>query len=196
MSSITVKALKGRALEAALPDVARLRIAVFREWPYLYDGDVAYERRYLAGYSDTPEAVIAVALVGDRVIGASTGMPLSAHGDASSISLPAGVPPTEQIYYCAESVLLPDYRGQGLGHRFFDIREEVAVDAGFKLSIFASVIRPSDHPLRPDSYRPLDGFWRKRGYAPVEGAALSIAWKDIDQPQETQKSFRIWARVL
>ena len=35
MSGIEIRALTGAALEAALDDVARLRIAVFREWPYL-----------------------------------------------------------------------------------------------------------------------------------------------------------------
>ena len=45
--SIEVLALTGDALEAALDDVARLRIAVFRAWPYLYDGHLDYERRYL-----------------------------------------------------------------------------------------------------------------------------------------------------
>mgnify|MGYP000408638396 CR=1 FL=1 len=30
------------------------------------------------------------------------------------------------IFYCAESVLLPEYRGQGIGHRFFEILESFA----------------------------------------------------------------------
>ena len=42
---IRVERLTGAALAAALPDVARLRIAVFRAYPYLYDGDAAYEER-------------------------------------------------------------------------------------------------------------------------------------------------------
>ena len=32
---IEVRALTGAALDAALDDVAALRIAVFRDWPYL-----------------------------------------------------------------------------------------------------------------------------------------------------------------
>ena len=35
---VEVRALTGAELEAHLDDVARLRIAVFRDWPYLYDG--------------------------------------------------------------------------------------------------------------------------------------------------------------
>ena len=47
---IDVRVLTGAALDAALDDVARLRITVFREWPYLYDGDLEYERDYLNAY--------------------------------------------------------------------------------------------------------------------------------------------------
>ena len=44
---IRVAPLTGEALDAALDDVAKLRIKVFRAWPYLYDGDLDYERNYL-----------------------------------------------------------------------------------------------------------------------------------------------------
>jgi len=48
---ITTRTLTGDGLTAALADLARLRIAVFRDWPYLYDGDEAYEREYLRAYA-------------------------------------------------------------------------------------------------------------------------------------------------
>jgi hypothetical protein len=44
---IRVETCAGRDVLAHLPDIARLRIEVFREYPYLYDGDRAYEERYL-----------------------------------------------------------------------------------------------------------------------------------------------------
>ena len=56
--------LTGAAATAVLDDVARLRIAVFRDWPYLYDGDAAYERDYLRAYTN-PGAVIVTARDGD-----------------------------------------------------------------------------------------------------------------------------------
>jgi hypothetical protein len=45
-------------------------------------------------------------------------------------------------------------------------------------------------------YVPLDAFWRRRGYAPVEGAVARFAWKDIDQPAETEKPLQFWMRQL
>ena len=61
---IRVEALTGAALDAALDDVARLRIAVFRAWPYLYDGDLEYERGYLDSYRTSPGAVVVGAFDG------------------------------------------------------------------------------------------------------------------------------------
>ena len=37
-----LRTLTGRALDAVLDDLARLRIKVFADFPYLYDGDFAY----------------------------------------------------------------------------------------------------------------------------------------------------------
>lgn len=67
--------LTGAALDAALGDVARLRIAVFRDWPYLYDGDLDYERRYLAAFRASPQAVVVGAYDGNTLVGAATAAP-------------------------------------------------------------------------------------------------------------------------
>ena len=37
--------------------LAAQRIRVFREFPYLYDGDVGYEREYLATYVHSPRSL-------------------------------------------------------------------------------------------------------------------------------------------
>ncbi len=189
-----VARLKGAQIEAALGDLAELRVCVFRDFPYLYDGDQAYEQHYMRSYRDNPDATLVVAMDGDRVIGAATGMPLADHADAAQLTGP--VPPVEQIYYCAESVLLPAYRGRGLGHAFFDHREAAARAQGYAYALFCGVIRPDNHPARPAGYRPLDAFWRKRGYEKVDGAIATFHWKDIDQAVETPHQLQVWMRAL
>jgi hypothetical protein len=101
-----------------------------------------------------------------------------------------------RIFYCAESVLLPEYRGRGVGHRFFDLREAHARALGRSHVAFCGVMRPAEHPLRPADAAPLDPFWRKRGYAPLPGAVALFRWKDIDQPDETEKPLQFWMREL
>lgn len=194
--ALRIETLTGAALEAALDDVARLRIAVFRDWPYLYDGDPAYERQYLQSYRDSAGAVVVGAFDGRELVGASTGAPLADHAEDFAAAFTGTGLQLGEIFYCAESVLLPQYRGQGAGHGFFDARETHARRLGFQKSAFCGVVRPADHPLRPADYAPLDPFWRKRGYQPVNGAVARFSWKDVDQPGETEKPLQFWARDL
>lgn len=197
MAEVTaVRALTGAALEAALDDVARLRIEVFRAWPYLYDGDLEYERTYLQSYRDSDRAIVVGAFDEDRLVGASTGAPLMDHADDFAAAFDGTGLDLSQIFYCAESVLLPDYRGQGVGHKFFDLREAHARELGFAKCAFCGVQRPADHPLRPESYRSLDGFWRARGYEPLQGVIAQFSWKDMGEEGETLKPLQFWIRSL
>ena len=194
--SVEVFALRGEALGAALDDVARLRIEVFRAFPYLYDGDAEYERRYLAPYRDAADAILVGAFDGARLVGASTGTPMEDHAEEFGAAFAGAGVPMDQVFYCAESVLLPEYRGRGIGHAFFDQREAHARGLGRKYTAFCGVIRPADHPARPADYRPLDGFWRKRGYDKLEGVVAGYSWKDIGDSAETVKPLQFWMRKL
>ncbi len=191
-----VRVLTGAALEAALDAVADLRIAVFRDWPYLYDGDRAYERRYLQSYRDSARAILVGAFDGDRLVGAATGTPLADHADDFAAAFDGSGYALDQVFYCAESVLLPAYRGQGIGHRFFDAREDHARRLGFRYCAFCAVERPADHPLKPGDYRPLDAFWRGRGYDKLPGAVARFTWKDVGEAEPTAKPLQVWIRAL
>ena len=189
--------MTGAALAAALDDVAALRIAVFRDWPYLYDGDLGYERRYLQSLGDSDRAILVGAFDGASLVGAATGTPLADHAEDFGAAFYGTGIDMERVFYCAESVLLPAYRGRGVGHRFFDLREAHARALGFDRMIFCSVMRPEDHPLRPKkNHRTLDSFWRNRGYQPMPGVIASFSWKDVDQDTSTPKALQFWIRNL
>lgn len=194
--TIDVQILTGAALEAALGDVAALRIAVFRDFPYLYDGDEAYERRYLSAYRNAPGAILVGAFDGSRLVGASTGTPLAHHDPAFAAPVAQAGHDVNRVFYCAESVLLKPYRGQGVGHRFFDIREAHARDLGLSHSAFCGVLRPADHPARTPDYFPLDAFWTRRGYAPIPGAMAHFDWKEVGSEGEVTHDLQFWLRAL
>ena len=194
--ALSFRTLTGADLEAALDDLARLRITVFRDWPYLYDGDLDYERGYMASYRDNPGAILVGAFDGPRLVGAATGSTLTDHAEDFAAALDGhGLDPA-RCFYCAESVLLSAYRGQGAGHAFFDRREDFARAQGHGHSLFCAVTRPSDHPARPAAYQPLDPFWRKRGYAPLPGAVAQFGWRDVGDTEETRKPLQVWIRAL
>jgi GNAT superfamily N-acetyltransferase len=193
---IDARVLTGADLSDALDKVAALRISVFRDFPYLYDGDLDYERRYLETYRQSSGAVLVGAFDGQNLIGAATGAPLAEHASEFADAFDGTGIDLDTVFYCAESVLLPQYRGRGIGHLFFDRREEHARGLGFTRSAFCAVIRASDHPQRPPDYRPLDAFWHKRGYAPLPGVTAVYSWKDLGETEETAKPMQFWMRDL
>lgn len=193
---MNVVKLTGDDLSEALEDIARLRMTVFRDWPYLYDGDLAYEQAYLQHYQNSAEAVVIAAYVGDWLVGAATAAPLIEHAADFAEALHGQDIDIDRTFYCGESVLLPRYRGRGVGHKFFDMREEHARALNYTHMCFCSVIRPATHPLAPSNYRPLDAFWEGRGYARVPGAVAFFSWKDVDKVSETRKPLQFWMRQL
>lgn len=196
VDDIDVRPLRGPDLEAVLDAVAGLRITVFRDWPYLYDGSPDYEREYLRAYRDNAEALIVGAFHDGRLVGASTSTPMEEHSPEFAAPFEALGIPTASILYGAESVLLRPYRGIGLGHRFIDLREAHARALGRSHVAFCSVIRPDDHPARPAVYRSNDAFWRGRGYDTVPGAIARFSWKDLGDTAETEKPLQFWMRQL
>lgn len=193
----TLRILTGAALRPHLADVARLRIAVFREWPYLYDGDAAYEQGYLARYAEARDAAVVLALDGEAVVGASTCLPLAEEDEEITAPFRAANWDLSTVFYFGESVLLPAYRGTGTGVAFFREREAWARRfPGVAWTAFCAVERGDDDPRRPPDYVPLDGFWRRRGYAPAPDLVCTMAWREIGATEETTHRLGFWLKRL
>ena len=187
---------RGPDITPWLDDVARLRVRVFRDWPYLYEGHLDYEREYLAAYAASPDSVFVLAMDEGRVIGASTGLPLL--DDAENFRQPflaSHIDPA-QVFYFGESVLLPEYRGRSIGHAFFDQREAHARALGrFQWTAFAAVDRDPADPRSPPGHRGNDAFWQKRGYLRQPGMTMQLPWHEIDHG-EIPHDLTFWLRPL
>ncbi|MEO1161578.1 MAG: GNAT family N-acetyltransferase [Pseudomonadota bacterium] len=195
--TVTVRPLAGPEFDAAIPALARLRIEVFRAWPYLYDGDLEYEANYLARFRHADRAFLAAAFHGETIVGAATAAPMA--GEAAEFRGPferAGFD-TSKIFYFAESLLLPAYRGRGAGVKFFEVREAHARSfESYSHAVFCGVVRASDHPMKPETYVPLDAFWRKRGFDKLDGMMTAYSWKDVGAATETEKPMQFWMKQL
>ena len=194
---LSVQVMRGAGeIAGAIDGLARLRIDVFRAWPYLYDGSLEYERRYLDGFARSEGAVLVAVTDGDAMVGASTGLPLRHEHDDFAAPLRGTALEIDDVFYCAETVLLPAYRGRGLYRRFFTEREDHARAGGFSTAMFCGVVRPPDHPMRPADDRPLDPVWRHFGYAPLADAVARFSWTDLGDDRETAKPMQIWTKTL
>lgn len=193
---IEIACRRGAEILPFIPDAARLRMTVFREWPYLYEGDEEYERDYLRTYSGHPDSLFVVARAGGEVVGISSGIPLVAETDeVKSPFIAAGIDPAE-VFYFGESVLLPAWRGRGVGVRFFEEREAYArLLAGVRIAAFCAVDRVVDHPMRPADYVALDGFWKNRGFVKSD-LRTEFTWREIGEDAPSPKPLTFWLKDL
>ncbi len=191
-----VYALTRAALPNALPDLARLRIEVFRDFPYLYDGSLDSEASYLSALIASKDCIIVTAEDNGKIVGCATGSALCGHHKEFAAPFEQYDYDPSQIFYCGESVLLFAFRGRGLGHQFFDLREAHAIECGYRYAAFCAVVRSAGHPLRPADYSPLDSFWNKRGYSKTPGTVASFSWKEAGESGESEHAMQFWIREL
>lgn len=196
-AKLQINSVTGGAIADWIPGLAELRIRVFREFPYLYDGDLGYEERYLESYVQADGAIVILAFDEGRLVGASTGLPMvEAETEFQRPLIDAGVD-LREVFYCGESVLLPDYRGRGVYRHFFNGREAHArMIAGIRRSAFCAVRRGDDHPLRPPDYASLDQIWKRFGYELQPGLEGEFSWKEVGQVEETKKSMQFYLKEL
>lgn len=193
---LRLETLHGADIERHIDALAALRIAVFRDWPYLYEGTRDYETRYLQTYLQCPRSLAILVWDGDQCVGASTVQPLSdAPLDMQQPFLDAGMD-LSRIDYFGESVLLRKYRGQGLGVKFFELREAHARALGLSTCAFCAVQRNDDDPRRPSDYVPNDAFWLKRAYRKQSNLHTTLSWPDIGETTSSEKPMTFWTREL
>lgn len=197
MSELRIERYRGQAIAEAIPDLAALRMEVFREFPYLYQGNMVYEQTYLGRYSKDSDSLVVMLYDDNQAVGATTGMPLA--DEAEEIRAPfakAGYD-LRPVFYFGESLLLPAYRGQGWGKRFFIEREAHARGLGdIETVCFCAVQRPADHPARPADYRGLESFWERLGYCRRPELKAYMRWHDIGENEETAKAMVFWTKAL
>lgn len=194
--AIEIRRARGAEIVPYLGDLARLRVELFRGYPYLYDGDRTYEERYLRTYAESRASVVLLALADDVVVGASTGVPLAAEAAEARAPFEARGIAIDEIFYCGESLIEPTYRGRGIYARFLAGRETFAREAGFATCAFCAVDRGDAHLARPAAYRPLDTIWRRSGYERRADLVATYRWKDVGDVVETGKPMIFWLKSL
>jgi GNAT superfamily N-acetyltransferase len=189
--------IRGAEVSPYLEELGRLRIEVFREFPYLYEGDLDYESEYLKVYERSERSLVVVLQCEGTVVGATTCLPLEDEsGEFVTPFLGSEIDPAS-VFYLGESVILPKYRGCGAGRKFFELREAHARQlGGFRFTAFCAVDRPDDHPMRPEDYRPLHSFWEKNGYVRREDLRCELSWREVGEEFQSKKALTFWLKGL
>jgi len=187
---------KGNEILPFIPELATLRISIFKEYPYLYEGDLDYENKYLNTYVKCPESIIVLALDNDKIAGASSAIPLEFETIEFQKPFLENNINIKDVFYFGESLLRDEYRGRKIYRQFFTQREEAAKEYGCKIAAFAAVERAADDPRKPKDYQPLDAIWRYFGYEKNPALRAYFKWKETGEKVETPKPLSFWLKNL
>ena len=195
-NALRIRTFTGAAIAEAHAAFQFLHVAVFRDWPYLYAGSTGGQP-YIKTYTVHPRAALFLASHGDAPVGAATCLPLG--DETANVQAPflhRGWD-VRRFFYFGEGIVLADWRGQGLGVRFFELRESHArAVSTADFAVFCSVRRPLDHPLRPANPHTNDAFWRRRGYVPLPGVSCIMTWPDIGAAETSRHTLDFWIKSL
>jgi GNAT superfamily N-acetyltransferase len=192
-SSLRFESYRSAQCRELFDALAELRMTVFREYPYLYAGEIDYEREYLEKYARSPGALIVVARALGEIVGATTALPLA---DADlDFQAPFSAKEVGESFYFGESLLLPAFRGHGAGAEFFARREAHAREFGsFRWTVFCAVER--DDAQAPASYRDPQNLWLRQGYQRLPSHVATFTWKDVGKDAADRKTMVFWRKDL
>lgn len=189
--------LKGAEITPYIQSLAKLRIAVFREFPYLYEGSFDYERPYLERYATSARSLIVLMKHQGEVVGATSCLPLEDELAEFRHPFERSGHDLSDYFYFGESIILPEFRGKGAGGKFFQFREDHAASFGtFQFTTFCAVERPHDHPARPSNYRPLHEFWERTGFQKQIDLQCQLDWKEHGSNDEVAHTLTFWTKAI
>ncbi len=189
--------LNGQEARQYTEELAQLRLKVFHDFPYLYEGNLEYEKNYLETYFQAQHSFILLVRHGEQIVGATTA--IWADEEEASFRgafMQHGLDP-KKILYFGESILLSQYRGLGVGKVFFEEREKFARSLGFiNLMSFCAVQRDLKDSRVPKDYRPLDSFWESQGFKKEIGLQTEYEWPDVGESSSSKKTMQFWVKWL
>jgi len=183
---------KGSQIEPCLEMLGQFRIDIFREYPYLYDGDMAYEAAYLQRYAQSQDGVLCLLLDEQGIRGACTGLPLM--DEDASFQAPFEKHEQQHIFYIGEVMVRANARGQGLGPQLIKAMLDQIDMQRFPIQCLYTVDRGDAHPAKPAQYRAPDYLWQRFGFSLVPEKLAYFSWKDLGDRHATSKPMRVWSR--
>lgn len=194
--NFTLQTLSGSQTKPYYKSIANMRINMFREFPYLYEGSYEYEEDYLNTYFNSSHSAFMLVLDSGKVVGFSTSIPLAEELEEIQAPFKAHHLPVKDYLYVGEVMLEEPYRGQGILRKFLEYHEERAKILNIPHVTLMSVIRPEDHPMQTEKYRKLDPIWQHFGYKRLENMDVKIKWKQVDTHKDEENILALWVKEI
>lgn len=168
---------KGSDAKPYIRVLSEMRVREFRNFPYLYAGNVEEDIIYTQGYADSPQGVLIIAFQDEIIVGICSGTPMTTSMsflESWSQALRQDDMDLNACFYAGELIVEQPFRNQGLGRQLIKSLMQEAKLMNFSSLALATSIRPKNHPLRPQDYFDTDLLWTKHGYQKQAQTFLTV----------------------
>lgn len=158
--------------------IAQSRIQAYREYPYLYEGNLQEEIAHIKWFFSLPRSAAAFAYDGTKLIGVIIGTSFKdfdEHFKGSVDRFKKAQLDPEEYYYFTDIIISPAYRGRGIAKRLSKLIEDHAKDLGYKAGCCVNESHEK-HPLKPSDYKGLDVAFANAGYRKLP-VTLTFNWQ-------------------
>ncbi len=185
------KASEKNEIYSDIEQVARLRIKIFKEYPYLYDGNLEQEREYLKPYIESQDGILIIAKDGDKSIGAITGLPLRESMQELKDCYARESQNIDDMFYLGEVVLLKEYRGKGIGIFLYKALEEYLSSKKYSKIVFCAIAKEGN-----DQKKSKENYYKRLGFIRRFDLSLNVSYKKIGEEFETESKMNIWEKFI
>jgi GNAT superfamily N-acetyltransferase len=191
------KVFRGKEILNWTEVAANFRLSEFKNFPYLYAGNMDIEIGYLNHYAEDERSIFVLVFCDNEIAGIATGISLSSIID----TFPGVIDEFKKnnvgyqdFYYCGEFIVVKKYRKLGITNILFLEEIQHMKACGYKKGCIITVDRENYHPLKPRDYEDTDGLWRKLGFTKTN-IRTQIKWPTImpnGSVADAENSLTLW----
>lgn len=197
MQSMTIQLVKGKELLANIAELAKLRLKIFREYPYLYEGDSASEESYLSLFASSSDAFFIVAKGESQLVGAISGIPLDFAQKEIRDAFCQSTIESGGYYALCDILVLKEHRNRKIGSILYkEFENQLLKMKRYTKLVLWQIVRAQDDPRRPNDYFSLDDFWRKKGFIKHPELVCYIPWKEVSDEKAISHRFEFWVKEM
>ena len=190
----------GTGVQKIIQEASEFRLKYFELFPYLYKGNLEYEKNYFYEFSKNPDSYIQVLKYEDRIVGICTGTPLVSESqilkNGENIFQNQNINPN-LFFYIGEIIIHEDFRGLHLAQELLKNIENFARIKNYCNFTFATVVRSDNDPRCPEGYRSNDKIWHRYGYFKTN-LEFKFSWPTIGIDklvQDIENTMVFWTKI-
>lgn len=195
-ADLKIETYQGPEIAPYTQQIVKLVDTIYRQYPYLYNGDDAGYIDYLDSYARSKNAIICLVFDGNKIVGIAAGMPMTEAREIYWEPLKKHGYDLNTLFYQGEFGLLPAYHNQGVEEAMFHKVEEFVRKGPYKSIAFWEVESSTSPSQRPENYLPSDPFWKRLGFIRYSELNFNMFWTNINEKKESPHLAVYWLKPL